>query len=112
MFMNKKKFDKRNYIANLTNNTTRIDELMKSVISDSKNGKLLKQITLRNIWKETVGELINRETVKIFEKEGKLYVKLRSAAAKSEVLLIKEQLLNKFNDKYKIYGTVKTIILI
>ncbi len=110
--MTDKKFDKRNYIANLTNNTSKIDELMKGLFADSKSGKLLKDITLRKIWKETAGELIDKETVKIYERDGKLFVKLRSAAAKSEVMLIKENLIVKFNEKYGSLGNIKTIVLI
>ncbi len=110
--MTDKKFDKRNYIANLTNNTSKIDELMKQLFVDSKSGKLLKNINLRKIWKETAGEAIDRETVKIYERDGKLFVKLRSAAAKSEIMLIKENLLTRFNEQYEGFGIIKNIVLL
>ena len=111
--MSNKKFDKRNYIANLTNNTSKLDEVMNNLLSDSKSGKLLKELTLRNIWKKSAGDLIYSETIKVFQKDGKLFVKLHSPAAKTEFMLNKERILQKFNTEYSGKGgIIKTIVLI
>jgi hypothetical protein len=110
--MKKKKPDPRNYIQNLSNNTSRINDLLQQFFIDAQTGNLYREVILKKLWLETVGEKIWRATLQISEKNGILFIKMKSSIAKSEVLIRKNELLDTFNKKFNKYGKIKKMVLI
>jgi len=107
-----KKPDPRNYIANLDKNTSRIEELIRQYFEDYKNGNLYREFILRNIWKQTVGTNVWKQTKKIYEKDGTLFIKISSPAAKSEVMMRKNNIIERFNSLFETYGVINKIVLL
>ena len=50
------------------------------------------------MWEDLVGKLIARDTDKLFVRDGKLFVRFKSAALKQEVSYAKSKLLLHVND--------------
>ncbi len=110
--MKKKKIDTRNYIHNLVSSTSTVQELLQQFFIDAKTGNLYREVILKKIWMDTVGEKIWRTTLRVSEKDGILFIKMRSSVAKSEVIIRKNEILTEFNKKFSQYGKIEKIVLI
>jgi len=74
-------------------------EAMKDYLKEMHlEGKLL-EVNLLNSWEEIVGKAISSRTTRIFIKDQVLYVKLSSSVARNELLMLKEALRVKLNEK-------------
>lgn len=79
--------------------TISLAEAMKDYIREMNlEGKLL-EVNLINSWEEVVGKAISSRTTKIYIKEHTLYVHLNSSVARNELLMLKEALREKLNEK-------------
>ena len=52
------------------------------------------------LWPEIVGSGINRYTVSRYVKNGVLYLHLSSAALRNELMMLRNDLLRRFNDEF------------
>jgi len=107
-----KKFDKRNHIFNLEQNTVSIQDMFREFLENPKTSKFIRDIFIRSIWKEVVGEEIDAYTTRIYEYQNKLFVNLNGPTVKSEVLIAKSKILKSFNKKFEKVGIIEDIILI
>lgn len=79
--------------------TMSLAEAMKDYLKEMHlEGKLL-EVNLLNSWEEIVGKAISSRTTRIFIKDQVLYVKLSSSVARNELLMLKEALRVKLNEK-------------
>jgi predicted nucleic acid-binding Zn ribbon protein len=61
-------------------------------------GKLL-EVNLINSWEEVVGKAISSRTDKVYIKDQVLHVHLNSSVARNELLMLKEALKEKLNER-------------
>jgi predicted nucleic acid-binding Zn ribbon protein len=79
--------------------TISIAEALKDYIREMKlEGKLL-EVNVINSWEETVGKAIASRTSKIYIKDHILYVHLSSSVVRNELLMLRETLKSKLNEK-------------
>lgn len=79
--------------------TISIAEAMKDYIREMNlEGKLL-EVNLINSWEETVGKAISSRTSKIYIKDHILFVHLSSSVVRNELLMLREALKKKLNEK-------------
>lgn len=79
--------------------TISIAEAVKDYISEMNLGGKLDEISVINSWEETVGKAISSRTTKIFIKDQTLYVHLNSSVVRNELLMLREVLREKLNQK-------------
>lgn len=79
--------------------TISLAEAMKDYIREMNlEGKLL-EVNLINSWEEVVGKAISSRTGKVYIKDQVLYVHLDSSVARNELLMLKEALKEKLNER-------------
>lgn len=79
--------------------TISLAEAMKDYLRELKLEDKLREISLVNSWEETVGKAISSRTSKIYIKDRILYVHLSSSVARNELMMLREELKNKLNQK-------------
>jgi predicted nucleic acid-binding Zn ribbon protein len=79
--------------------TISLAEAMKDYLKEMNlEGKLL-EVSILNSWEEVVGKAISSRTSKVYIKDQILYVKLSSSVARNELLMLREALREKLNEK-------------
>jgi len=79
--------------------TVTIAEAMKDYLREMNLEGKLREINLIAAWEEMVGKAIATRTRKVWIKEGVLYVHLSSSVVRSELLMLREALRKKLNEK-------------
>jgi len=79
--------------------TISLAEAMKDYIKEMKLEGKLNEVHLINSWEETVGKAIASRTSKLYIKDQVLYVHLNSSVVRSELLMLREALKEKLNEK-------------
>ena len=90
--------------------TISIAEAVNDYIKEMNLGDKLSEVGVINSWEETVGKAISSRTTKIYIKDHVLYIHLNSSVVRNELLMLREVLRDKLNQKA---GTevIKEIIL-
>jgi predicted nucleic acid-binding Zn ribbon protein len=90
--------------------TISIAEAVSDYIKEMNLGEKLSEVGVINSWEETVGKAISSRTTKIYIKDHVLYVHLNSSVVRNELLMLREVLREKLNQKA---GTeaIKEIVL-
>ena len=79
--------------------TISLAEAVKDYIKEMNlNGKL-SEVGVINSWEETVGKAISSRTSKIYIKDHVLFVHLNSSVVRNELLMLREVLKEKLNQK-------------
>ncbi len=79
--------------------TISLAEAMKDYIREMNlEGKLL-EVNLISSWEETVGKAISSRTTRIYIKNKILFVYLNSSVVRNELLMLREALRQKMNEK-------------
>jgi predicted nucleic acid-binding Zn ribbon protein len=79
--------------------TISLAEAVNDYIKEMNLGPKLAEITIINSWEEIVGKAISSRTKKIFIKDHTLYVHLNSSVVRNELLMLRETLREKLNEK-------------
>jgi predicted nucleic acid-binding Zn ribbon protein len=82
----------------MTNHQTIGDYIQQFFVQKGKLSLLLEQKAVE-LWAETVGEFIAKQTTKISAKQGVLYVTIPNAALRFEILNSRTQIIAKINNK-------------
>jgi len=90
--------------------TISIAEAVNDYIREMNLGEKLSEAGVINSWEEIVGKAISSRTTKIYIKDHVLYVHLNSSVVRNELLMLREALREKLNQKA---GTevIKEIVL-
>ena len=90
--------------------TISIAEAVADYIKEMNLGEKLSEAGVINSWEETVGKAISSRTTKIYIRDHVLYVHLSSSVVRNELLMLREVLREKLNQKA---GTqaIKEIVL-
>lgn len=79
--------------------TISLAEAMKDYIREMNLEDKLTEVNLINSWEELVGKAISSRTSKIYIKENTLFVHLNSSVVRNELLMLREALREKLNEK-------------
>jgi hypothetical protein len=79
--------------------TISLAEAIEDYIREMKLGDKLKEISILDSWENMVGKAISSRTSRIYIKEGVLYVFLKSSIVRNELMMIREALREKLNQK-------------
>ncbi|HUV00618.1 MAG TPA: DUF721 domain-containing protein [Bacteroidales bacterium] len=79
--------------------TISLAEAMKDYIREMNLEDKLTEVNLINSWEELVGKAISSRTSKIYIKENTLFVHLNSSVVRNELLMHREALREKLNEK-------------
>lgn len=90
--------------------TISLAEAVKDYIKEMNLDGKLSEVGVINSWEETVGKAISSRTSKIYIKDHVLFVHLNSSVVRNELLMLREALKEKLNEKA---GTevIKDIVL-
>ena len=90
--------------------TISLAEAMKDYIREMNLEGKLSEIGIINSWEDTVGKAIASRTSKLYIKDHVLYVHLTSSVVRNELLMLRQALKEKLNEKA---GTevIKDIVL-
>jgi len=79
--------------------TISIAEAVSDYIKEMNLGEKLSEAGVINSWEETVGKAISSRTTKIYIKDHVLFVHLNSSVVRNELLMLREVLREKLNQK-------------
>lgn len=79
--------------------TILLAEAIKDYIREMKLENKLLEVNLINSWEDVVGKAITSRTDKIYIKDKILYVHLNSSVARNELMMLKEALKEKLNER-------------
>lgn len=79
--------------------TIKLSEAISDYIREMNIGDKLNEASVLNSWEEIVGKAISSRTSKIYIKDHVLYVHLRSSVVRNELLMLRQALKERINDK-------------
>jgi predicted nucleic acid-binding Zn ribbon protein len=79
--------------------TISLAEAMKDYIKEMHLEGKLNEIGIINSWEETVGKAIASRTSKIYIRDQVLYIHLSSSVVRNELLMLRQALREKLNEK-------------
>ena len=79
--------------------TITLAEAVKDYLKEMKLDGKLSEVSVINSWEEIVGRAISSRTTKIYIKDNVLYVHLKSSVVRNELLMLREELREKLNQK-------------
>jgi predicted nucleic acid-binding Zn ribbon protein len=79
--------------------TISLAEAVRYYIKEMNLEGKLREVNLISSWEEMVGKAISSKTKKVYIKEGVLYVHLSSSVVRNELLMLREVLRDKLNEK-------------
>ncbi|MGD0341669.1 MAG: DUF721 domain-containing protein [Bacteroidales bacterium] len=79
--------------------TISLAEAIKDYVREMNMEGKLNEIGLINSWEEVVGKAIASRTSKIYIKDHVLYVNLNSSVVRNELLMLRQELMEKLNQK-------------
>ena len=81
------------------NKTISLADAVKDYIREMNFEGKLNEAGIINSWEETVGKAIGSRTSKIYIKDQVLYVHLNSSVVRNELLMLRQALMEKLNEK-------------
>ena len=79
--------------------TISLAEAIKDYVKEMNMEGKLNEVGLINSWEEIVGKAISSRTSKIYIKDQVLYVHLNSSVVRNELLMLRQTLIEKLNQK-------------
>lgn len=92
------------------NNLIKLGDAIDQLFRQEKLDIKISQFSVKNGWKDIVGEMIANSTTEIFFNEKLVFVTLNSAALKHELSFRREEILNSIN-KFCGFKLVEQVII-
>ncbi|MDO9001695.1 MAG: DUF721 domain-containing protein [Bacteroidota bacterium] len=92
------------------NNLVKLGDAINQLFKQEKLDVKISQFTIKNSWKDIVGDVIAKNTTEIFFNEKIIFVGLNSAALKHELSFRKEEIITNIN-KFCGYKLVEQIVI-
>jgi predicted nucleic acid-binding Zn ribbon protein len=80
-------------------NIKKISDILKEFLRENKLDIRLKERKVIESWEELMGKTISRATKKIYIKESKLYVVTSSSVVRSELHMLRQEIVRKLNER-------------
>jgi len=81
------------------NKTRSISEVIGEYVSEMNIERKLKEVSVVDSWESIVGKVIASKTTSVRFNNGKLHVYLKSSVIRNELLMLRESLRAKLNEK-------------
>lgn len=91
-------------------NLIKLGDAISQLFKQEKLDVKISQFTVKNSWKEIVGELVAKNTSEIFFNDKTLFITLTSAALKHELSFRKEDIITSVN-KFCGYKLVEQLVI-
>jgi predicted nucleic acid-binding Zn ribbon protein len=92
------------------NNLIKLGDAINQIFKQEKLDIKISQFSVKNGWKDIVGDMIANSTTDIFFNEKIIFITLNSAALKHELTFRREELITNIN-KFCGYKLVDTIVI-
>jgi hypothetical protein len=79
--------------------TIPLSEALRDYIREMNLGDKLSEVGVINSWEDIVGKAISSRTTKIYMKDHTLFVHLSSSVVRNELLMLREALREKLNER-------------
>lgn len=79
--------------------TISLAEAMQDYIKEMNLGDKLREVGIVDSWENTVGKAIASRTSRVYIKDGVLFVHLKSSIVRNELMMIREALREKINER-------------
>ncbi len=79
--------------------TITLAEALDALIDEYRLGPGLREAAVINIWEEIAGRVIRARTKKTYLREGVLHIYLSSSVVRNELMMLRETLRRRINDK-------------
>lgn len=79
--------------------TISLGEAIKDYVREMNLEGKLNEAGLVNSWEEVVGKAISSRTSKIYIKDSVLYIHLNSSVVRNELMMLRQELMEKLNQK-------------
>jgi predicted nucleic acid-binding Zn ribbon protein len=79
--------------------TISLAEALKDYVREMHLENKLSEIGIINSWEEVVGKAISSRTSKLYIKDHVLYVQLNSSVVRNELMMLRQALKDKLNEK-------------
>ena len=79
--------------------TQNISEVIKQLLKEQGLEGKIAENRLLNSWEDVLGKLVSKHTRSLYIKNRTLFVSLRSSIVRNEILMIRDQLVKKLNEK-------------
>lgn len=90
--------------------TISLEEAIRDYVKAMNFEKKLSEVSVISSWEETVGKAISSRTSKVYIKDQVLYVHLNSSVVRNELMMLRQALREKINQKAGI-EIIKDIVL-
>lgn len=91
-------------------NLIKLGDAINQLFKQEKLDVKISQFTVKNSWKDIVGELVAKSTSEIFFNDKTIFVTISSAALKHELSFRKEEMISSIN-KFCGYKIVEQIVI-
>ncbi|MFO7574632.1 MAG: DUF721 domain-containing protein [Bacteroidales bacterium] len=81
------------------NKTQSLAEVIGDYVSEMNIDRKLKEVSVVGSWESIVGKAIASKTTSVRFRNGKLHVHLKSSVIRNELLMLRESLRTKLNEK-------------
>jgi predicted nucleic acid-binding Zn ribbon protein len=79
-------------------NTQKISEVILDCLRELRIDRKLKEVQLVTQWESMMGKTVANRTSRIYIKNGILYVHVTSSVLKSELLMMRQEIVDKLNE--------------
>lgn len=80
-------------------NTQTLSDVIRNYIQEMKIERKLKEVNAMQSWEELLGSSIARYTTNIYIANKVLYVQISSSVVKNELMMMREEIRRKMNEK-------------
>jgi predicted nucleic acid-binding Zn ribbon protein len=91
-------------------NLIKLGDAINQLFKQEKLDVKISQFTVKNGWKDIVGDMVAKSTTEIFFNDKTLFVNLSSAALKHELSFRKEEIINSVN-KFCGYKLIDQLVI-
>jgi len=79
-------------------NTQKISEVILECLREMRIDRKLKEVQLVTQWESMMGKTVANRTSRIYIKNGILYIHVTSSVLKSELLMMRQEIVDKLNE--------------
>ncbi len=79
-------------------NAQTLQDVLTQVLHEQKLDRPLNELHLIDLWPEVVGTTLARQTDGLYIRQGTLYLHVRSAIVRNELLMMRDNLVRKLNE--------------
>jgi hypothetical protein len=80
-------------------NTQKINDILKEYIEHMMIGRKLKEVSIVHSWEDLLGKTVASRTKSIYIKNKVLFVELSSSVVRNELMMIRQDIINRMNEK-------------